>query len=754
MPTTMTLVSDRDPILVGMTVRLTATVQPSGATGTIEFFEFGQRFGAAEIVNGEATIDYPAMTLGSRTLSASYAGNANYGPCSGFIVEHVLPKTSTILSLQSSENPTLAGRTVTLTATVIPATVSGAVDLFDSGAPLGNAKLSHGVATMPYVFPASGLRTLSAHYPGDTAHAASDVTYLQQVYTRFPTTLTFMPSANPSPRLDVEVTAQVSPAPPNADLTLADDDGPLGTMPLVNGTVTFPYHAPRFATRTITGSYSGNSDYTSVQRVLSLDFRGIATSTMMRASPPTAVVGDSVAVSAMVQPSGATGTVEFRDSDGRLLGTVPLIDGKGTMSHRFDTIWSGTLWAHYSGDTAFTESLGSLVFGVAGHTTTTSISSSGLEVVDGTHVRFTANVSPAAEIGDVWFTIDGSTRSIAPIHSGVATYNISTLTTGVHSVSAWYTGGGLYASSGSIILTEKVIATSQPFLRVFAPNDGESWTVGSPVEIRWDAASTSVAPRVDIELSRSVPPRWETIASNVPNTGSYSWVVTAPGTNTGATPVMSALVSIVDQSGRVGSDASDLPFSIFDPQTDTELIRLDAQPFDGGVRIRWALSDAADLASIELQRATSAAGPWNAVTATLRDDNGETVAEDRSAAMGGTYLYRLVATTLAGAQRVFGPVSVPLAAPTVFGLSAAWPNPSPGAIRFQFDVARPARVTLSILDPAGRAWATLVDGELSAGRHDALWDGRSARGPAPAGIYFARLETPEGAFVRRLAITH
>src|SRR5262249_39356408 len=41
--------------------------------------------------------------------------------------------------------------------------------------------------------------------------------------------------------------------------------------------------------------------------------------------------------------------------------------------------------------------------------------------------------------------------------------------------------------------------------------------------------------------------------------------VTGPGTNVGPTEVQSALISAVDLSGRVGSDASNMPFSIFDP---------------------------------------------------------------------------------------------------------------------------------------------------------------------------------------------
>jgi flagellar hook assembly protein FlgD len=46
-----------------------------------------------------------------------------------------------------------------------------------------------------------------------------------------------------------------------------------------------------------------------------------------------------------------------------------------------------------------------------------------------------------------------------------------------------------------------------------------------------------------------------------------------------------------------------------------------------------------------------------------------------------------------------------------------------------------------VFDVHGRRVRTILDGEVSSGRHALVWDGRTLSGTeAPAGIYFVRLE--------------
>jgi len=75
----------------------------------------------------------------------------------------------------------------------------------------------------------------------------------------------------------------------------------------------------------------------------------------------------------------------------------------------------------------------------------------------------------------------------------------------------------------------------------------------------------------------------------------------------------------------------------------------------------------------------------------------------------------------------------------------AYPNPARGATELTFALTRPERVRLALFDLNGRLVRVLADGVAPAGETRARWDGDGDSGaPAPAGVYFARLER-EGA---------
>jgi len=96
-------------------------------------------------------------------------------------------------------------------------------------------------------------------------------------------------------------------------------------------------------------------------------------------------------------------------------------------------------------------------------------------------------------------------------------------------------------------------------------------------------------------------------------------------------------------------------------------------------------------------------------------------------------------------------LSAPTAALAHYDLSVV-PNPSGQAsvIRFGLPVAGPAR--LRVYDCAGRIMREFPSDELPAGSHTVSWDGTDEHGdPASAGVYVVRLETPNGAIVRKLA---
>jgi len=100
-----------------------------------------------------------------------------------------------------------------------------------------------------------------------------------------------------------------------------------------------------------------------------------------------------------------------------------------------------------------------------------------------------------------------------------------------------------------------------PVVLVTAPNGGETVSVGANLDLTWTASDNDSVNAVDLLLSRhGLGGPYESIASGVPNSGLYSWTVTAPASD-------SALVKVVahDLASNTGEDVSDSLFTITDP---------------------------------------------------------------------------------------------------------------------------------------------------------------------------------------------
>ena len=60
-------------------------------------------------------------------------------------------------------------------------------------------------------------------------------------------------------------------------------------------------------------------------------------------------------------------------------------------------------------------------------------------------------------------------------------------------------------------------------------------------------------------------------------------------------------------------------------------------------------------------------------------------------------------------------------------------------------------VVLTVHDASGRLVKTLTRGRAGPGAHSATWKGRDTAGrPAPSGVYYLRLVSPDGTAVRRV----
>ncbi len=92
------------------------------------------------------------------------------------------------------------------------------------------------------------------------------------------------------------------------------------------------------------------------------------------------------------------------------------------------------------------------------------------------------------------------------------------------------------------------------------------------------------------------------------------------------------------------------------------------------------------------------------------------------------------------AQFAARPAAAPLADRNGASVALA-ARPRLGGAILRFALAEGADVRLQVFDVSGRHLTTLVDGFRPAGEHEVAWDGGTATGPMPSGVYFARVQT-------------
>jgi len=110
-------------------------------------------------------------------------------------------------------------------------------------------------------------------------------------------------------------------------------------------------------------------------------------------------------------------------------------------------------------------------------------------------------------------------------------------------------------------VTATFVDVAAPTATVTSPNGGEALTSGTSVNITWTAADNAAVTTVDLELSRTgAAGPYQSIATGIANSGTFSWLVTLPATT-------QALVRVTahDAAGHATQDVSNAVFSIAAP---------------------------------------------------------------------------------------------------------------------------------------------------------------------------------------------
>ena len=184
---------------------------------------------------------------------------------------------------------------------------------------------------------------------------------------------------------------------------------------------------------------------------------------------------------------------------------------------------------------------------------------------------------------------------------------------------------------------------------------------------------------------------------------------------------------------------------------------LRAAPSLEGIRIEWSLDEAAlqCLASIDVERAPAATGPFTRVTAGSLPPERAMSCEDREVVPGSPVWYRLVLRSKDGTRAYVGPVrSTPGSRRD--GIRLDPPIASVRGVDIHFGITGPpTRVQLAIYDGRGRRVRVLENALRGPGEHQATWNCRDTAGCAVArGLYFVRLEAAGRTAVRKWALLH
>jgi hypothetical protein len=231
-------------VTFGTAVTLTASVQPQAATGIVTFLVGGVAVGTAAIgTGGVASLSTTALGPGTSSIMASYGGSPILAPSrsSAITVLVAAPPAATTISIQSSSGAINSSQSVTLTASVSPASsggtaVSGTVTFYLGELVLGTATIGpDGVATLVTTTSlAIGTDAITAIFGGEASFDGS--TSPAATITVVPTTSrTILASSSPSMTLAQAGTLSATIEPQVITANSLSTIGAAGTVTFTDG---------------------------------------------------------------------------------------------------------------------------------------------------------------------------------------------------------------------------------------------------------------------------------------------------------------------------------------------------------------------------------------------------------------------------------------------------------------------------------------------------------------------------------------
>jgi hypothetical protein len=408
----------------------------------------------------------PAGALGTVHVRATTAaGTSATSSADEYTYLAPAPPAPTVTGISPATGPTDGGTAVTVTGTNL---ADGSV-WFGTASASGSCTSTSCTVTSPQA--GSGVVHVRVSTAGGTSAkvVADRFTYVGSGTSPSTTTLTASP---PTVTVGDPVTlsAKVTPSAAGGQVVFRDGAVALGTVDLTSGTAALTTYSLTVGTHQMTAEYLGDDEYagsTAAPASVTVNEAPVLqpTTTTLEADPTTAHEGETVTLTASVDPDAATGTVTFADDDG-VIDEVDVVDGVAE-SEVFLDAGSHDITASYSGDDEYEPSESdpvTVTVQEAQQTTTTLMAVPGTAQLH-SPMTFTATVAPAAATGSVTF-VDNTTHLVLgqkTVSGGQASLTTTALGTGQHKVSAFFVdSSGAYGFSQSAEVTVTITAPPLP----------------------------------------------------------------------------------------------------------------------------------------------------------------------------------------------------------------------------------------------------------------------------------------------------
>jgi len=176
----------------------------------------------------------------------------------------------------------------------------------------------------------------------------------------------------------------------------------------------------------------------------------------------------------------------------------------------------------------------------------------------------------------------------------------------------------------------------------------------------------------------------------------------------------------------------------YDYQLAAQLTSFTAMPGDGEITLNWVTASESDNDRFDLLRDEVKIAE---VDANNNVSGGTYTYTDGELMNGRTYAYTLVAVDVNGHRDALQTINaVPSSSAdivvTAYSLHQNYPNPFNPETSIAFDLVEDGMTTLAIYNVLGERVATLVDGEMTAGRHTVVFNGSHLT----SGVYVYKLE--------------